>query len=80
MTNNIMTKQMDLSILHAASEHDNGGDLIVPHHLPEPSHSQPGWTYPRERERERSRGGEEKRNVRVRKSFTSETVSPWDAM
>ena len=37
---------MDLSILHTASEHDNGGDFIVPHHLPEPGHCQPCRTCP----------------------------------
>ena len=55
----IKAKQTDLSILHTASEHDNGGDLIVPHHLPEPGHCQPCGTCPPVGERE-SRGGEKK--------------------
>ena len=72
---------MDLSILHTASEHDNGGDLIVPHHLPEPGHSQPCRTCPPVGERESSRGGEEKmRMCGVGKTYKSERVSPCDAM
>ena len=32
-------ERADLPVLHTASEHDDGGQLVLPHHLQEPLHS-----------------------------------------
>ena len=41
-------KLTDLAVLNAASEHDGGRDLIVPHHLPESVGCQLCWAYVRQ--------------------------------